>query len=97
METVCDQLENNFYEKSEMENHGIITRGNIELINQGGRRKNHGVGLSSTNPKDEVILPNIGERTGKEEGSQKDGTGKNSPIRLHGNGTKENKPDGCKC
>ena len=46
VETVCDKLDSGSYgkfEPLEMEKHGIITRGNLDLINQGGRRKNDGL------------------------------------------------------
>ena len=46
VETVCDHLDSGSYgklEPLEMENNGILTRGNLDLINKGGRRKEHGL------------------------------------------------------
>ena len=50
VETVCDNLDSGYYGKlgpSSWESHGIITRGDLKLINQGGSRKNPGAGLKS--------------------------------------------------
>jgi len=45
VEKVCKKLDSGYYGSLEpKEKHGIQARGNIKLINQGGRRVNAGVG-----------------------------------------------------
>jgi hypothetical protein len=72
VEKVCKKLDSGYYGSLEpKEKHGIQARGNIKLINQGGRRINTGVGLQESLivSKDEVVMPKIDERAGEEQWS----------------------------
>ena len=99
VETVCEKLDSGYYGSLEPNvKHGIQVRGDIKLINQGGRRINAGAGQQESIL--EALMPKIDERAGEEQASDQVINGQNRRITLVKQQQKDKErkdKDSCRC